>query len=306
MITEIKKENSASFRSSWTQSNLSLDKCTYLEVDFNLSLRPSSASENFHTISLNMEGGWYWRMFGRIVSRVLRVVAVVLVLTGAYDFLAWFRNSDPTMTHLRIATVVWILMGIVVYIFGHALGRITISGRSSMIRLMQVAGIIVLLLIAGLIYHMSPRNISLSVKGDEYRLGSAQIVKPVTLQVTGTLQTSLLGVRTFNGLIDIHGVPVSNVVGHGMTVQMFSNAMLGGIITYVDSKTQQVNQFGELFSNRQFNEFTITVFQADKHGFGWSGANGLMISAPAQNRTQALHISNHLLESQFLHGHPLS
>lgn len=238
-------------------------------------------------------------MFGKILSVILKLVGVGLFLSGVYDFFDWFGNADLTIIHLRIATAMWILMGIVVFVLGHSIRKFESSQR-----VLLVVGAIVLVLIGWVIIRVYPRDISLSVKGVEYKLGSPQGGKPVTLQLNGTLQTSLLGTRKFDGTVSIYGVTTPNP-DNKMTVQFFSNSILGGPVTYVDSKTQQVNEYGAIYSNRNFNEFTIIVFQLQGKGSGWSGADGLMISAPAKNRTQALQVSNDLMKARLLRGHPL-
>lgn len=173
----------------------------------------------------------------------------------------------------------------------------------NMRRVLLAIGIIALVLI-GLAIRTYPRDISLSIKGVEYKLGSTGSVRPVTLQLNGILQTSLLGKRTLKGTVDILGVTVPNV-SKKMPVQLTFGSILGGPISYINSKTQQVNEYGSLYANSKLNEFTITVFKEEANGSSWSGADGLMISAPAQTRTQALQISNDLMKARLLPGHPL-
>lgn len=171
--------------------------------------------------------------------------------------------------------------------------------------LLLVIGVIVLVFIGWATFRVYPRHISLSIRGIEYKLGSPQQeVHPVTLQLNGTLQTSLLGKRTFNGKVNILGSTVPNK-DNAQSLKMVFNSELEAEIIYFDWNTQQFYQYGELYANRSFNEFTITVFQHEGKGFGWSGADGLMISAPAQTRAQALQISNNLMKARLLPGHPL-
>lgn len=62
--------------------------------------------------------------------------------------------------------------------------------------------------------------------------------------------------------------------------------------------------FGMLYLNKRFTKATMTVFGPG----GWSGVNGLMISAPARTRRQALKLSNVLLTEAdaLVPGHPLT
>ncbi len=60
---------------------------------------------------------------------------------------------------------------------------------------------------------------------------------------------------------------------------------------------------GRLFVSRDFSEMTITVMEEYEEGNGgsWSGGDGLMISAPAATREEALAVSNSLM-ADYLKG----
>lgn len=62
-----------------------------------------------------------------------------------------------------------------------------------------------------------PRHVSESLKGIQCKLGAPQRrVKPVTIQLDGTLITSLWGKRTFSGIVNIDG---STYLNRGMVVK---------------------------------------------------------------------------------------
>ncbi len=68
---------------------------------------------------------------------------------------------------------------------------------------------------------------------------------------TGRAYRRCVGRRTFVGVVDMLG---SNLI------------------------------YGILYPNANFTKLTIAVFRREEGGSGWGGANGLMISAPAQTR----------------------
>lgn len=66
---------------------------------------------------------------------------------------------------------------------------------------------------------------------------------------------------------------------------------------YYDESTNYIERtlFGDLFMSKDRNKLTINVIEDDS----WSGRNGLMISAPAKNRKEALAISNEVMRTFF-------
>ena len=162
---------------------------------------------------------------------------------------------------------------------------------------------IILLAFGWVVYRIYPRHVALSLKGLEYKLGTAGFAtQPVTLQMNGKLRTGLRGQQTFTGIVNVIGSTIPDR-GDGKTLTInFHSDLTGGELTYFNWKTHMFYSYGSVFTNPRFDEFTIMVFQPN--GSGWNSQNGLMISAPARNRSQALEISNTLMKTA-LHGHPL-
>lgn len=64
--------------------------------------------------------------------------------------------------------------------------------------------------------------------------------------------------------------------------------------------------YGRLI-NDDFSKLTVMVLkpdEADSSRKGWSGRDGLMISAPAKNRSEALEVSNEFMK-EYLQGYVL-
>jgi hypothetical protein len=82
-------------------------------------------------------------------------------------------------------------------------------------------------------------------------------------------------------------------------------------MTYInfENGTPQMYPYGIIFINKDFSKVSIMKYQDDKDGAdtstrGWGAEDGLMISAPANNRKQALEISNELM-GKYLQGYIL-
>lgn len=65
-----------------------------------------------------------------------------------------------------------------------------------------------------------------------------------------------------------------------------------------------LNSYGQVYFDDDYNNLTITVFEptGSVSEKGWDGENGLMISAPATCREEALHISNELMKSRLVYA----
>ena len=163
-----------------------------------------------------------------------------------------------------------------------------------------------LVLIGSYVFRTYPRHVVVILHGIQYQLGTDKGVKPVTLTLNGTREQPLFGAETFDGIVDISGAS-NRDCGNGHFIKVVFEPMFGGLLAYWGSAAQPYYDYGAIFPNASFTEFTVTEWQQDNGGSGWSGGNGLVISAPAKTRAQALIISNDIMAawSALRPGHPL-
>ena len=163
-----------------------------------------------------------------------------------------------------------------------------------------------LVLLGLYIFRTYPRHVAITLHGVQYQVGSHTRLKTVTLRLNGTRDRSLFGPETFDGTVDISGASIPDRLNGRFLHVVFASGM-PGLLTGSVWSHPQLYYYGELFPNKSFTEFTVTEWQQEGHGSGWNGSNGLVISAPAKTRTQALRISNELMTawSALLPGHPL-
>jgi hypothetical protein len=162
----------------------------------------------------------------------------------------------------------------------------------------------VMLLAAGaIVVYTFPRHVAVSLTGVKYALGTEpnQVV-PVAIQIHGTVRKSLTGSQTFQGTVGVLGASVPNP-DNDRPVEIRFDANGGGYIVYgYDEHGSPVTRaYGVLFTNNNFSKLTIGEFRP---GTGWAAANGLTISAPADDRAQAVKISSELMK-RFLNGYAL-
>ena len=169
-----------------------------------------------------------------------------------------------------------------------------------------VVAVGVLVLLGGYIFRTYPWNVAITLEGVQYQLGSHRGVKPVTLRLHGTRDRPLFGPETFDGTVNISGASIPDRL-NGRLLHVVFETGVGGLLTGSLWSHAQFYDYGALFPNQSFTAFTVTEWQPEGNGSGWSGSNGLAISAPATTRRQGLRISNELMTawSALRPGHPL-
>ena len=157
-----------------------------------------------------------------------------------------------------------------------------------------------------------PKTIHVQAQGMKYRLGAEHIgdEKSVEIDMDGTLYTSLTGSKRFVGTITIEceEIPVPE---NQRQLEINLSKDLSGIMHYPYMEDGVINPFfyATIFVNRSFSVATFTVYDWDleegNQEGSWSGDNGLMISVPASDRSEAMSISNQLMKT-YLAGYILN
>ncbi|WDL96052.1 hypothetical protein [Alicyclobacillus sp. ALC3] len=256
-----------------------------------------------------------------LVNTILSLIVLVFFVQRKRRFVPWFivllawsvlgAGASSMLHYTSTFSVVCTIVGDIIlalYVLRSERVKNTFSVKFSD-RGMKITwltvGLLVLVCVGWVIFRTYPRHIALSLKGVEYELGAPkQGVKPVTLQLNGTLHRPLWGKRVFDGTVNIKNATIPNK-DNGETLKIVFNPGFGGEILYFNWKTREFYDYGQLYVNEEFNTFTIAVYKNEGKGFGWNGGNGLMITVPANTRAQALQISNTLMKSQLMPGHPL-
>lgn len=164
---------------------------------------------------------------------------------------------------------------------------------------------VILVVVGWIVFYIQPKSVSVALNGVEYQVGNQSgHVVPVIIDVNGKVTHSLLGGKTFQGTIQLSGSTVHNPDNFKALTILFSNNHDYGpmIYGYWEKNGTPINRgYGELFTNNDFSQITIAVWT--KVGARSAGKD-LMLTAPAQDRPQALSISNVLMK-EYLHGYVL-
>lgn len=150
------------------------------------------------------------------------------------------------------------------------------------------------------IWYFIPKRYSVTVNGVYYQLGTEGIIERIKVHLDGKLQNHINGKRTFKGVINFEGSKVPQIPkdrtelklyydGHNFTT-IFSGFRI------IDDKGRiepNIFTYGWIYTDDKFSEFTIKVMNDDDQ---WSPSNGLMITAPANDRQEAMKMSQELIK----------
>lgn len=178
-------------------------------------------------------------------------------------------------------------------------------------KIIIVVAIAIMVITIYIVYFLYPKNIHVNIQGIKYRLGTENIEteKSIHINIEGKLFRSITGNKTFKGFIDIEGEEINVPQDQRELVIRFYRGNNGVVVyTYIENGLPKIHQYGTMFVNHDFSKVTLLVtdkiYNEGNESGSWAAENGQMISAPANNRTAALSISNELMK-EFLNGYKL-
>lgn len=148
------------------------------------------------------------------------------------------------------------------------------------------------------IVYIFPRKMNVSLDGVMYRLGAEnkEMANPITLHMKGYITTKISGEQRYNGTLDIDGLNIPVEKENRRVIIYFRDQLGWAIYAYNDKGTPRNVTLGMMKTNRNFSEYTLSIYDqiiygdTDKGG-SWSSKDGLMITAPAANREEAIAIT---------------
>jgi heme/copper-type cytochrome/quinol oxidase subunit 2 len=149
------------------------------------------------------------------------------------------------------------------------------------------------LIVAGLmIFNCSiAYKIDSTLKGAECRIGDADYSEDVTITVKGVYHKFLFKNDKFKGTISIDKYNFTNEVP--LSPLIFQNGYAPIRYTEINNSIKVFN-LGFIYCTPNFDKILIGVREPiGKSPQGWSGDNGLYITAPAENHMQAVEIAKY-------------
>lgn len=153
---------------------------------------------------------------------------------------------------------------------------------------------------------MLPKRINYELDGIKYQLGAGNetLAEPVKVRIDGYLNKSLTGALSFKGEIDLEGYPPP-VPEENRRLSISFDKRHSGLVVYHTVKDGNLIGYslGILHINDDMSQVSVSLYKEDPKDpsrKSWSGDDGLMISAPAQSREEALDLSNELMRPMLM------
>lgn len=145
--------------------------------------------------------------------------------------------------------------------------------------------VFIILIISGIIYSL-PRKFNKEFSGIIYRLGDSENAENINANFEGYLSKGIFRGDKFEGVIEVGDKELSKIN------LILDVSGMGAVLHYYDETTKEYVAYGSIQSDNIKKMFTISIFEKG----GWTSSDGLMISAPASNRREALEISSRLMK----------
>jgi len=155
-------------------------------------------------------------------------------------------------------------------------------------------GIISFILLGFVIYtafgfiYTSPKHISYDLNAVKYQIGNIEFSEAITFKIDGTFKRKFWGfndTNQFDGRIIINGKESYSGIVNGTKLNnfKFNEDGMGSIVN---------DEFeGLIFVDNMMKEVTVKIFEDN----GFDFESGWLIAGPAENRNQAIRITNDLI-----------
>jgi hypothetical protein len=161
--------------------------------------------------------------------------------------------------------------------------------------------IIFIAIAASYIVYTYPKHLTKEFDGILYRLGDSdkEYASKVKVTFSGVYSKNFIFGNNFKGDIFING---SKVDVNEVKFDKYNRGILG---RYYNENTGENVLLSMIIMDSNFNKFTIAVDDLhskteDSESYTWSTNEGLVITAPAKNRSEALNITKEIF-SKYLH-----
>lgn len=168
---------------------------------------------------------------------------------------------------------------------------------------MKIKILLVFIITLGIfsIWYLTPKKCNVTLDGVYYQLGNEELSQSVKVHLDGKLHNRINGKKTFKGTVEIEGQGVP-AIPKDKTEVVFdyhgdNRSPLFSAFRVIDDAGRvvpDIYNYGLIYTNNRFTQFTIALF-IDGDSSKWSPINGLMITAPAHDRLEALNTSQKLM-----------
>jgi hypothetical protein len=131
-----------------------------------------------------------------------------------------------------------------------------------------------------------PLKINYTFMSLMFQLGNEANTKKVPIEIKGTYARRLFESDVFNGTVTIDNKRFS---GESVRISSATKEFYGLNDGFV--------QYGRMYTDDNFESFNIWIYDKVENSISFKWDNGYMISYPAENREEALEVTNKLAQS---------
>ena len=174
---------------------------------------------------------------------------------------------------------------------------------------MKVVKIIVLVMVLIMIFigifsiwYLKPKRYTETLDGVYYHLEKEGVIEHIKIRFDGKLKNHINGKKTFKGVVNLEGNKVPQLPKDRLELQLhysgnnFSAISSNFRVKDDGSVTPDIYNYGFIYINDDFTEFTIKVITINNSG-SFSQSDGLMITAPAKDREEALKKTDEIIRN---------
>lgn len=169
--------------------------------------------------------------------------------------------------------------------------------RAILILFLSFAAVLVTSMVAGLIYNW-PIKIDKSINGILYRAGNSEYIEERTLVIDGHYSRRIFKSDEFFGTFYIEGIELDESIDLTDASILFGSKM-GGQLYYFDNRTNSgsgIITLGSVFMDARGDKVVVNIFDNFMNNYKtWNSGDGLIFAAPAEDRKQAVDITNELM-----------
>ena len=148
-------------------------------------------------------------------------------------------------------------------------------------------------------FYTAPQVIHKDFKGIKYQAGKPDVSESVSIKIDGVYTKKLWGFQkndTFEGSIIIDGQPFFRDYPSAYNTYPFNSEPLSSIKM---SGIECEDFIGSVYVYKMMDKIVITIGEPSGDNYVFSPASGKYIAGPANDRNQAVNITNSLLQTAF-------
>lgn len=145
-------------------------------------------------------------------------------------------------------------------------------------KIMMSMIILIIILLIAYAYYTQSKEYTQSISGIRYQLNNSSVEEKVQIEIDGVYSRKILGGFKFEGDLYIDNLKLKCSISDNSHGILFSK-----------SESGYLQGYGAVYMHDGFDKLSI-IFD------GWNTSDGITIAAPAQNRQEALKVSNEVMK----------